>query len=265
MPDTLRLVIVEDEPLVQFALQGILDELTDVEIVGVARDGQAGLELIRAVRPHVALLDINLPGMNGLELAQVLAAETGTVVIFITGSDAFALPAFGLAADYLVKPAEPERLRLALARARRRLSEASAAGRASELQNVVDAMRAEAGLAAVGVAIWVTGPRGRHRQPVAGIDWFEAQRDYVVIHAGERHFTQRGTLRDLMGKLDEALFVRVHRSAIVNLAAVTGIERRNRGQYLARLATGAEIPIGRVYLPGLRASVERAGVVQVRG
>lgn len=264
----LRVVIVEDEPLALQHLTRALDRVGGVEVVGSAGHGQAGLERVAEARPDVVILDIKMPGMDGLELADRLPRESAPVVIFVTAFEQFALEAFQRAAvDYLLKPVDIARLGEAIARARLRVNQSTAEERAKALEALVAAMRSapSSGLEPPGAAIWVTGPRGRQRLPITGIEWFEAQRDYVAIHAGGRTYTQRGTLRDLAGKLDAAVFLRVHRSAIVNLNAITGIERRNWGQYAVRLNTGAEIPIGRAYLPDLRASVERSGVVQIRG
>jgi DNA-binding LytR/AlgR family response regulator len=260
-------LIVEDEPLAVRSLERGLEQLDDVEVVGIASHGRAGLALVDSVAPEVILLDIKMPLMGGLELAEALPRNATPVIIFVTAFNEFAVEAFRLAAvDYLMKPVDPSRLHEAIERARLRVARSTAEDRASELQKLVEVMRATgAGLDPPGAAIWAMGPRGRQRLPVAAIEWFEAQRDYVSIHSGARTFIQRGTLRDLVAKLDPAVFQRVHRSAIVNLNVVVGIERRNWGLFAVKLNTGAEVPVGRSYLPELRAKMERAGIIHIRG
>lgn len=263
----LRVVIVDDEPLARRGLELELRKIPDVTLVGAAGDGEAGLDLIRSARPDVVLLDVKMPILDGLQLAGMIGDECAPAIIFVTAFGQFALDAFNLAAiDYVLKPIAPKRLQAAIERARTRVEQTTAAERAAGLQSLVEAMRMDAAGAteAPGAAIWVTGPRGRQRLALSEIEWFEAQRDYVRIHAGARSCIQRGTLSDLSGKLD-AVFVRVHRSAIVNLNAVSAIERRGAGLFAVRLKSDAEIPIGRSFLPGLRARVEQAGIVQIRG
>lgn len=264
--EPLRVVVVDDEPLAVRSLERALSSLPAARLVGSAPHGQAGLALIREARPDVVLLDIKMPEMGGLELAETLAEGGAPVIIFVTAFQEFALEAFAVAAvDYLLKPVEPARLAEAIERARTRVRQSTAEQRAGALQQLVASLQGETPADLVGPAIWVAGPRGRQRLPLTDIAWFEAQRDYVRIHAGGRSFMQRGTLRDLAAKLDGGMFQRVHRSAIVNLNAVAGIERRNWGQYGLRLKDGVEVPIGRAWMPELRAAVARAGVVHVRG
>lgn len=263
----LRAVIIDDEPLARRGLELELRKIAGITVVGTAGDGETGLDLIQSARPDVVFLDVKMPILDGLQVAGLVGEEDAPAIIFVTAFGQFALDAFNLAAiDYVLKPIAPPRLRAAIERARTRVEQTTAAERAASLQALVEHMRKEGGNPETpGAAIWVTGPRGRQRLALAEIEWFEAQRDYVRIHAGARSCIQRGTLRDLNGKLDTVVFQRVHRSAIVNLNAVTAIERRSAGLYAVRLKTGVEIPVGRSFLAALRTRIEQAGVVQIRG
>jgi len=254
----LRTVIVEDEPLAAHRLKLALDGTPDVDLVGTAHDGRQGLELIRKLKPDLVFLDIRMPGLDGLEVAQALSAEESPTIVFVTAFAHFAVEAFEVSAlDYVLKPVEFDRVRAAVERARRRREQLSAEQRAIELQGVLNALREEAAESAdpAGVmrSLWVSDGRGRSRVQLSSVEWFEAERDYVRIHAGGRTHLMRGTLQGLIGRLDPDVFLRIHRSAVVNLRAVLGVRRRVTGQAVVQLPSGAMPPVGRAYLPELKA------------
>lgn len=254
----LRVVIIEDEPLAMSRLELALDVIKDAEVVGSAQDGARGLELIRSLKPDVAFLDIRMPGLDGLELAQALAGEHTPAIVFVTAFANFAVAAFELAAiDYLLKPVEFERVAEAMERARRRLRQSTAEQRAAELQGLLSALREEvareADPAGVMRSIWVSDGRRRHRIPLEAVEWFEAERDYVRIHTADRNHLVRGTLQGMIEKLDPAVFIRIHRSAVLNLKAVEGLQRNLAGSTSVRLRSGGEAPVGRAYLSPLKA------------
>jgi len=251
----LKVVIVEDEPLAIERLELALKEAPAVEVVGSALDGRQGLELIRRLRPDLVFLDIKMPGLDGLELAGILAREGGPAVIFLTAFGQFAVNAFELAAvDYLMKPVGLDRVRAAVERARDRLEATTAAERARQLQTLVETLRAGGhGREDAERSLWVTDARGRVRVPLSSIEWVEAERDYVRLHTGTDSRLMRMTLNTLSARLDPDQFLRVHRSAVVNLKAVTGLKRRTWGLVSVRLASGAEVPVGRAQLKALKA------------
>ncbi|HYE43901.1 MAG TPA: LytTR family DNA-binding domain-containing protein [Caulobacteraceae bacterium] len=257
MMQALRIAIVEDEPLAVERLELALRGVPAVEVVGSAHDGRAGLELIRRLKPDLVFLDIRMPSMDGIELADALAHEGGTAVIFLTAFGQYAVDAFELAAvDYLMKPASVERVRAAVERARTRISQSTAEERAAELRTLLDTVRRESASGSVQAdpyrSLWVTDARGRVRVPVASIEWLEAERDYVRIHTDAGSHLSRVTLQALSRQLDPAQFFRVHRSAIVSLKAVTGLKRRSWGLTSVSLASGVEVPVGRPYLQELK-------------
>ena len=258
----LKVVIVEDEPLAVERLKLALKAAPDVEVVGAAHDGRQGLELIRSLKPDLVFLDIKMPMLDGIELADILAKEGGgPAVIFLTAFGQFAVTAFELAAvDYLMKPVALDRVRASVERARERIAASTAQERAADLEKLVTSLRREAETPSVepsNQSLWVTDARGRVRVPLSGVDWLEAERDYVRIHSGKDSHLMRMTLQALAEKLDESNFFRVHRSAVVNLHAVTGLRRRSWGLVSVRLRSGAEVPVGR---PQLRELKRRLGV-----
>jgi DNA-binding LytR/AlgR family response regulator len=258
----LRVVIVEDEPLAVERLELALNGLAGVEVVGSAYDGKAGLALIRKLKPDLTFLDIRMPTMDGLEVAEALAndagdQDVGPAVIFLTAYGQYALEAFEVAAvDYLMKPIALERVRAAVGRVRTRLDHSTASQRAEELRQLLEAMRREhsgpVGEGGVVQSLWVTDARGRVRVPVASIVWLEAERDYVRIHTENGNHLARTTLNGLAKQLDDQVFHRIHRSAIVALRHVTGLKRRSWGLTSVSLSTGHEAPVGRPYLKELK-------------
>lgn len=266
----LRTVIVEDEPLALHRLELAL-EGEAVDLVGSASEGRRGLELIRQLKPDLVFLDVKTPGMTGLEIAHALSHDPHPpVVIFVTAFTHFAVEAFDLAAvDYVLKPVEFERVRAAVDRARRRLEQSRAEERASELQGVLAAVRREAAESADPAgstrSVWVPTARGRVKVLLDAVDWFEAERDYVRIHSEGRAHLLRSTLHGFFARVDPEMFMRVHRSAVVNLKAVKALHRRMTGQVVVELETGAELPVGRAYVNPLKARLGLDGRGGVRG
>lgn len=267
-PDLARVVVVDDEPLAIRGLRISLGRVPGVELVGEARDGVEALEVIAREKPDIVLLDILMPRMDGLALAEALAVEDGPAVIFVTAYGQYAIEAFELAAvDYLMKPVTLPRLRAAIKRALTRLEADSARQRVAEMQRVIESFRASAAgelEGGAGRSLWISDPRGRTRVPLASVDWFEAQRDYVKIHAGAETYIQRGTLADLESKLDASMFQRIHRSAIVNLQAVRALRRRAWSLCAVTLRSGEEAPIGRSYLAGLKSRLKQSDITSIR-
>ena len=260
----LRLVIVEDEAPAARRLQLALVDLPAVEIVGVAADGEAGLEMIRRLRPDVVLLDIKMPGLSGLEVAQVLVEDYAPAVIFVTAFREFAVEAFEVAAiDFLTKPVQFSRVHAALERARLRLEETSARQRAADLQQLLTSLRDEdperAEPSAEERVLWISEGRRRVRISVDAVEWLEAERDYVRLHSGRSSYLMRGTLQAMADRLAPAAFWRVHRSAMVNLSAVAAVTPRAWGLSAVRLTSGVEVPVGRSYIAELRAKLGMTG------
>jgi DNA-binding LytR/AlgR family response regulator len=269
MMDVARIVIVDDEPLAVRGLQASLKRIAGVELAGVGRDGVEALEVIRREKPDIVLLDVQMPRMDGLQVADAIAEADAPAVIFVTAFGQFAVDAFELAAvDYVLKPVTLPRLRAAIKRARDRLAADTAQQRAAELQGVIESFRAAAAndleTTGAGRSLWISDPRGRTRVPLSSVDWFEAQRDYIRVHAGDDVYIQRGTLADLEGKLDPETFLRIHRSAIVNLQAVRGLRRRAWSLCAVTLRTGAEVSVGRSHLAALKRTLKQSDIVSIR-
>jgi two-component system, LytTR family, response regulator AlgR len=239
MSDPIRFLVVDDEPLAIERLQLLLARIGGVALAGTASDGAAALRLVEAVAPDAVLLDIAMPGMDGIDVARALARiDNPPVVIFVTAFDSFAVAAFDIeAVDYVMKPVAAERLARAVDRARERLA-ARRAGGASE----------SGGGSLYVEEFWVSEARGLVRLAAAAVERISAERDYMRLHVGNRSWLINHTIGKLEAELDPARFVRLHRSAIVRRDFVTGLRRDEGGRWWARLADGGEQKVGRLYL-----------------
>ena len=238
MADPIRFLVVDDEPLAVERLQLLLARMEGVILAGTASEGAAALRMVEATRPDAVLLDIAMPGMDGIDVARALArVPRPPVVIFVTAFDMFAVAAFDVeAVDYVMKPVSAERLSRAVARARERI----AAGAENPAGNESGSPFVE--------EFWVSEARGLVRLSTADVDRVSAERDYMRLHVGKRSWLINHTIGKLEEELDPARFVRLHRSAIVRRDFVTGLRRDDGGRWWARLADDTEQKVGRLYL-----------------
>ncbi len=240
MAESLRVMVVDDEPLAVERLQLLLARLEEVTVVGTANDGEAALRIAEAVSPDLVLLDIAMPGMDGIDVARALSASAvDPVVVFVTAFDNFAVAAFDVAAiDYLMKPVQPDRLTRALERARAHLAR-DKHGEAKPASDHVE-------------EFWVPDHSGLVRIAASDIHRVTAERDYMRLHVGTRSWLIHRTIAKLEEDLDPALFIRVHRSVILRRDTITGLYRDEAGHWTARLADGAEQRIGRSYVDDVK-------------
>ncbi len=245
MNGALRALIVDDEAPARRALQRMLQELPEVDIVGTATNGLQALDVLASVDVDVLLLDIEMPVMAGIELATRLCPAVAPAVIFVTAYPHYATRAFDVqAADYLLKPVAPERLAQAIERVRVQQRSRNSEQRIAALEDALQAVHAQACGNPV-EHIWVEFGSGRLRLALAQVEWFSADGDYVQAHTAERGYL----MRDRMGRLESALsrsrFVRVHRSTLVNIDAVARVASGPNGQLLLTTHSGTELQVGR--------------------
>lgn len=241
---TLRVLIVDDEPLAIDHLQRGLQSLPDVEVVGTASDGDGALEEIAALRPDIVLLDVQMPGQTGVQVARALAGAPSPKVIFVTAFVEHALEAFELdAADYLLKPVRLDRLREAMSRARRNL-------KAEQLRGAEPAAEAEPARQngdGFENELWIRQRDGYVRVDVGQIRRIEASRDYALIHTRAKTYILRTTMGDLEKRLDPRQVLRVHRSAFLRLETVCKVERNGRNLMRLHTEDGAAVDVGVSY------------------
>jgi len=244
----LRLLIADDEPLAAERLQLLLAQIPDVDLIGTASDGESAVRMAEALSPDLLLLDIEMPGLDGIDVARALAAkQPSAAVVFITAFDQFAVAAFEVeAVDYLMKPVTPDRLNRALKRARdhlRRREKAPATRPAATSPYLEE--------------FWASDLSGLVRIASRDVDRVSAERDYMRLHVGRRSWLIHHSMNALEEGLDPELFVRLHRSAIVRKDFIAGFPRTPSGRWIARLADGTEQPVGRLYTDKVRTIARR--------
>ena len=239
-PARVKVLVVDDEPLAVERLQLLLARLDGVTLVGTANDGEGALRIAEAVTPDLVLLDIAMPGMDGIDVARALSESTvDPAVVFVTAFDNFAVAAFDVAAiDYLMKPVEPERLMRALDRVRAHMAGGRRAAGRPQSAHVEE--------------FWVPDHSGLVRIAASDIHRVTAERDYMRLHVGARSWLIHRTIGKLEEDLDPALFLRVHRSVILRRDTITGLYRDEAGHWTARLSDGAEQRIGRSYVDDVK-------------
>ena len=240
----LRTLIVDDEPLAREGLRNLLADASEVTVVGECGDGATALEVIRRDRPDLVLLDVQMPELSGFEVLQQLGPDL-PVIIFVTAHDAFALQAFEAhAVDYLLKPVAPARFRQALERARAQV----AYDRTSEVSERVTALLetlASENRFPVRLPVKARGSVTFVR--VAEIDWIGAAGNYVKLHVGRDRHLIRETLSNLERRLDPRVFVRIHRSTIVNVDRIQEVQPWVKGDHVVVLRDGQKLTLSRTY------------------
>ncbi len=235
----MRVLIVDDEHLARALLREFLADHADVEIVGECANGFEAVKAIGELDPALVFLDIQMPKLDGFEVVEL--AGTRPHYIFATAYDQFALRAFEVhAIDYLLKPFSRERLGQALAHARSRLVSTTAA--AQELDAVVqEAARRHGHLE----RILIKDGARVHVVAANTVDYIEAQDDYVQVNAGGKAWLKHQRLSELETQLDPQVFIRIHRSYLVNAGAIARIEPASKDNYCAVLKDGVKLPISR--------------------
>ena len=233
---TLRALIAEDEALARRLLREYLAPHADIDVVAEADNGLDAARAITELKPDLVFLDIQMPRLTGLEVLELTGRRDG--VIFTTAYDQHAMRAFELhAVDYLLKPFTQARFDAALDRARKLLGQAQP-GLAQLVQPQPQP------LARVLVRD-ENHPGGMQVLAVGAIDYIEAQADNVAFHSAGREHLKAQRISELEAQLDTTCFVRVHRSFIINLAALQGLEKTDSDAYVARMKNGKRIPVSR--------------------
>ncbi|HSB53724.1 MAG TPA: LytTR family DNA-binding domain-containing protein [Gemmatimonadales bacterium] len=245
----IRVVIADDEPLARERIRTLVAAHGDLSLVAECGDGEETLRVLLAERPDVVFLDVQMPELNGFEVLEALPAELRPSVIFITAYDEHAVRAFDVnAVDYLLKPVEVRRFEAALAKVRERRGQPPAASQAA-LEAVLAELRRARGHASrlvVRDGSRVTFVRTEE------IDWIDAAGNYARLHVGRAVHLLREPLKVLATRLDPERFLRVHRSAIVNLERITSVEPYFHGEYTLTLKDGTRLTSSRTHSARLR-------------
>lgn len=238
LPESMKVLVVDDEALGRRRLVDLLSKVANVSEVIEAADGNAAVELIESRRPDVVFLDMQMPGQSGLEVVDAIGADRMPVTVFVTAYDQHAIRAFEAnALDYLLKPFSDERFDTAIARIERRLAEHRRT-RIAALESPAPERWDRLVVKSAGATQFVKAIE---------IDWIEAVGVYVNLHIAGKAMLYRSPIHLLADKLDPAHFVRVHRSAIVNIESIVRLEPISHGEFDVVLKHGARTKVSRTF------------------
>jgi two-component system LytT family response regulator len=236
-------LIVDDEPFARASLRALLEREPDAITILEARNGHEAVSLIHGDRPDVVFLDVQMPDMNGFDVVRQVGAAGMPDVVFVTAHDRFAIQAFEInALDYLLKPVDEERFTEALNRTRPHLKQ-----RSDDSERIVSLLQT-----------LVSPPRTLTRMAVrsAGktsfvnledVRWIQGAENYVQLHTATTRHLVHTTIQSLLGLLDRKIFMRIHRSIIVNVRHISQIETGTHSDYVLTLNNGARVHSSRTY------------------
>ncbi len=249
MSTSLKILLIDDEPLARDRLRSLLDELGGCEIVGEGGTGEQAIDLVQSHQPELLLLDIRMPGMDGLEAANHLSRlDSPPAVIFTTAYDEHALAAFEAnAIDYLLKPIRSERLEAALNKVRPMIAQE---GQAADLSTVSDEKRSHVSGVVQGNLVLMD---------VSDVVFFQSDQGYTRVVSADNELLIEDSLRTLEEEFEDS-FVRIHRNALVAVSKVSEIARDGKGnQHVSMKGIEETLPVSRRMVGGLRRRIRQLG------
>lgn len=247
---SLRVMVVDDEPLARRGVIKRLADHPDMQVIGEYGDGEAALPAILAQAPDLVFMDVQMPGLNGLDTLGLLSPQERPTTIFLTAYDRFALKAFEVhALDYLLKPIDDDRFAEALDRARATHAPKLGPAFQARLQALLET---QAPTPAFATRFMIRSGSRVTFIAASEIDWIEVEDDYAGLHVGNKVHLLREPLQQLAARLDPAHFVRVHRSTIVRIERIAELEPLSNRDCLLRLRDGTELRASRTYSDTLR-------------
>jgi two-component system, LytTR family, response regulator len=246
--ERIRTLIVDDEKPARMRLLSLLEQQSDIEVVGVARDGREAVALIRSRHPVLLFLDIQMPELDGFGVLREIPQPDVPVTIFVTAHDRYAVRAFEAhAVDYLLKPFSDERFDAALDHARKSLRQVAKKEWISRISNLLGdqaSVTTESG--PLERIVLKSGGRVTFME-LKDLDWISAAGVYLHLHMGEKTHLYRGGLTSFLQRLDPRRFVRVHRSTVVNTDRIRELRPRGHGDFTIVLHDGRELTLSRAY------------------
>jgi two-component system LytT family response regulator len=260
MSDLIRTLVVDDDPLSRKRIRGLLEREDDIELIGECADGEEAVPRIRADRPDLVFLDVQMPRVDGFGVVAAIGAEHMPVTVFASAYVEFALRAFeAYALDYLLKPFDEERFGKALARARQAVRSRRPA-RDPRMEALVQFLQAPVPRPEYPQLLAVKSGDQYRFVEVAEIDWIEADGNYIRLHTGKQERLVHKTLTEMEEHLlDPAKFVRIHRSTIVNLSRIATVEPLFNRELSVALKDGTRLVCSRRYRPKLQERVYFTG------
>ena len=246
MSNKIRTIIIDDEQLARSITNSYLSKHPEIEIVAECSNGFDAIKKINEEKPDLIFLDIQMPKINGFEMLELL--EDPPAIIFTTAYDQFAIKAFEVSAvDYLLKPFSEERFNEALKKSYKHIQEKFQQN--SAIKNIIKQNDErieflERVVIKEGAKISIL--------PVESIKWIEAQDDYVMINSEQGRFIKKKTMRYFENHLNENMFIRIHRSYIINADYIQHLEQKGKETYRLILKNGKELPVSKTGLTKLK-------------
>lgn len=241
----IRTLIVDDEPLARDRVRRFLRDEKEIELIGECGNGNDAVKTIKAEKPDLVFLDIQMPEKTGFEVIKALGNTTLPTVIFVTAYDQYALQAFEVhALDYLLKPFNKERFHVAVTRAREQIEGRRRGDLDERLVSLIEGLGSEKKylerlvVKSVGRVFFLKTDE---------IDYIEAAGNYLKLHVGRESHMIRETMNGIEGKLDPATFMRIHRSTVVNVDRIKELHPMFSGDYSVILRDGTELALSRNY------------------
>ena len=264
-------LIVDDEPLAIEGLKLRLQKIPDIHVIGQAEDGDSAIALCQELQPDVLFIDLNLPGINGLEVVQSLQSDNMPLVVFVSAHSEYALDAFELSAiDYLLKPVNLGRLQQTMERIRERLTPLE---RDQEKFKLLQALGEVSGMDISELQDWLSSdkplPNANQQEliiknqdnekvfvSVADIAWIDAAGDYMCIHTDAENYILRITMKKLISQLDERIFQRIHKSTMVNVNKIVSIQSLGNNESMLDMGEGVKLKVSRNYNAAIKTIIE---------
>ena len=243
---TIRAIVVDDEPLGRERVVSLLEAEPDVEVAAECGDGRSAIDAIRREAPHLVFLDVQMPEQDGFSVMEAVGGERLPLVVFVTAHDNYALRAFEVRAlDYLLKPFDQARFRETLQRVRTELAHMETDALARRVLALATEYRPDRHVQGDRLVV-KNGGRVSFLK-TREIDWIEAAGNYLRLHVGNESHLIRQTMAVIEEQLDPSVFVRIHRSQIVNIDRIKEMHPLFNGEYEVVLRTGARLTLSRGY------------------
>jgi two-component system, LytTR family, response regulator len=251
----IRTLVVDDEPVARARVVALLGDEPDVEVVGECANGSQAVAAIADRSPDLVFLDVQMPEMDGFEVARRLGPDRMPAVVFVTAFDQYALQAFEVhALDFLLKPFSAQRFKSALSHAREQLAQRRATTMGRQLLEWLPEIQKREPI----LDRLVVKSSGRiYFVRVADVDWCEAAGNYISLHVGQQSHLIRETMNHLEARLDPNQFVRIHRSTIVNVDRIQELRSSFNGEHVVLLRSGTRLALSRGYRDALQARLSR--------
>jgi two-component system, LytTR family, response regulator len=267
----IRVLIVDDEPLAREGIAAMVQGDSELEVIGMCADGQAALTAIRAQRPDLVFLDVQMPKRDGFAVLAELKPEERPAIIFVTAYDQYAVQAFEICAiDYLLKPFRDARFAAALARAKTSIRQARAGDVGRRMEDLLEHMRATLGTAAAERPLPAEASGGEASDRVvlksgsdlhfvrkADIIWVESQADFIKVHTTGAAQLVRETLTSFEARIPAEQYLRIHRSSLVNVDHVKKVTPALYGDYTVLMSDGTVLRLSRKNRAKLKQLISR--------